>query len=131
MSDRRQEALRIIAEMLSPAVATALEGAGESGAFAAHIGELALDNVFGAVWTRPGLDRRARSLVTLGILIALRASEELAIHFPAAVRNGVTVEELAEVIYQASAYAGFPAAASARGVALAALKSAGMLGDTP
>jgi 4-carboxymuconolactone decarboxylase len=78
---------------------------------------LVKQNVFGNVWPRCGLSRRDRSLVTLGILIALRADFELRYHFPIAVRNGLTRSELEEVIYQASAYAGFPAAASARVIA--------------
>ena len=96
-------------------------GAGSAPPHLAHIAgellELGLDHVFGALWTRPGLDRRSRSLVTLGALIALRASEELKAHFPIALRNGLTVEEVEEVIYHMTGYAGYPAAASARNVA--------------
>jgi 4-carboxymuconolactone decarboxylase len=68
------------------------------------------------LWTRPGLDRRSRSLVTLGALIALRATEELKFHFPIALRNGLTIEEIEEVIYHLAGYAGFPAAATARSI---------------
>ena len=118
MTDKRQAAIDFVSEMLSPDVAQAMAHSGESKQFGAMIGELALDNVFGALWTRPGLGRRERSLVTLGILIALRATEELRFHFPAALRNGLTKDELAEVIYHCSGYAGFPAAASARSLAL-------------
>jgi len=85
--------------------------------FATDMTPLVKQNVFGNVWPRCGLSRRDRSLVTLGILIALRADFELRYHFPIAVRNGLTRSELEEVIYQASAYAGFPAAASARVIA--------------
>ena len=85
-------------------------------AFATGLGELSLENVFGRIWTRPGLDRRSRSLVTLGILIALRAEDELRVHFPIGLRNGLTRQELEEVVYHASAYAGFPAAAGAQRV---------------
>jgi 4-carboxymuconolactone decarboxylase len=63
------------------------------------------------------LDRRSRSLVTLGALIALRASEELKFHFPIALRNGLTIDEIDEVIYHMTGYAGYPAAANARNVA--------------
>jgi 4-carboxymuconolactone decarboxylase len=63
------------------------------GGFAEKLGEMSLNHVFGSLWTRPGLGRRDRSLVTLGALIALRATEELRLHFPIAVRNGLTVEE--------------------------------------
>ena len=83
--------------------------------------EIGIENVFGRLWTRDGLSRRDRSLVTLGILIALRSTDELKAHFTIARNNGLTDDELAEVIYHASGYAGFPAAATARNVAAEAL----------
>jgi 4-carboxymuconolactone decarboxylase len=89
--------------------------------FAGELMEIGIENVFGRLWTRDGLSRRDRSLVTLGILIALRATDELKYHFPIAVQNGLTEDELAEVIYHASGYAGFPAAATAKNVAAEAL----------
>jgi 4-carboxymuconolactone decarboxylase len=81
------------------------------------LGRLSTDNVFANLWSRCGLSRRDRSLVTLGILIALRADDELRFHFPIAIRNGLTRRELEEVVYHASGYAGFPAAANAQDVA--------------
>ncbi len=75
--------------------------------------EIAIDNVFGRLWGREGLSRRDRSLVTLGILIALRSNDELGIHFKIARNNGLTDDEIAEVIYHSSGYAGFPAANTA------------------
>jgi 4-carboxymuconolactone decarboxylase len=118
MTDKRQAGLDVVREMLGPAAAEAMSKSAESGDFAGEISELALNSVFGALWTRPGLSRRDRSLVTLGILIALRASGELRFHFPVALENGLTKAELEEVIYHATGYAGFPAAASARLVAV-------------
>jgi 4-carboxymuconolactone decarboxylase len=79
------------------------------GSFGDEILEIAMDNVFGSLWTREGLSRRDRSLVTLGILIALRATDELKIHVQIARNNGLTEDEIAEVIYHSTAYAGFPA----------------------
>ena len=90
--------------------------------------ELALRNVFAEIWTRPALDLRARSLVTLGILIALRAEGELRFHIGIALNNGVSVAEIEEVLYQASAYAGFPAANTARAIADEVLRKAGAIG---
>lgn len=124
MSDRREAAIGVASEMLSPEIAQGMAKAGSSGMFGGYLGELALDNVFGSIWTRPGLARRDRSLVTLGILIALRGEEELRFHIPAALKNGITREEIEEVLYQASAYAGFPAAASARKLAAEILDGA-------
>jgi 4-carboxymuconolactone decarboxylase len=81
--------------------------------FAGGLLDESLECVFGRAWTRPGLDWRSRSLVTLGILIALRAEDELRLHLAIALRNGLSREELEEVIYHAAAYAGFPAASTA------------------
>ncbi len=121
MTDKRERAMEIIKQMLDPEVAALMGKAEGDAGFASEIGSLAMENVFENLWTRPGLGVRDRSLVTLGILIALRAEGELRFHFPAALRNGVTRDELAEVIYHASGYAGFPAAATARTVAVEVL----------
>jgi|EndMetStandDraft_4_1072995.scaffolds.fasta_scaffold241211_2 4-carboxymuconolactone decarboxylase len=89
--------------------------------------ELSMDNVFSKLWLREGLDLRGRSLLTLGILIGMRAYEELTVHFPIAVKNGCTLEELNEVIYHATAYAGFPAANNARVAAVRSLRMEGLI----
>jgi 4-carboxymuconolactone decarboxylase len=68
---------------------------------------------WGEVWTRPGLDRRTRSCITIAMLIALGRDEELAMHLRAALRNGVTEEELREVLLQSAVYCGVPAANNA------------------
>jgi 4-carboxymuconolactone decarboxylase len=72
---------------------------------------------WGEAWTRPGLDRKTRSCITLAILTALRAENEIPMHVRAAIRNGLTPEEILEVLIHAAVYAGVPAANSA--VALA------------
>ena len=83
--------------------------------------EMGLTSVWAGLWAREGLGHRDRSLVTLGILIALGAESELRTHFRIAVTNGLTEDELAEVIYHASGYAGFPRAVAARTAAREAL----------
>jgi 4-carboxymuconolactone decarboxylase len=116
MDDSRIRGLDVFKEMLPglvPDNATTLR----DGGVADELGDLSIDHVFGALWTRPGLDRRSRSLVTLGALIALRAEHELKFHFRIALRNGLTIEEIEEVIYHTAGYAGYPAATSARNVA--------------
>ncbi|WP_225772875.1 carboxymuconolactone decarboxylase family protein [Pseudomonas sp. Marseille-Q5115] len=76
------------------------------------------DNVlFGDVWERPGLAKRDRSLITVAALIALNRPEQLRSHMELARRNGVTEQELVEVITQLAFYAGWPNAISAVGVA--------------
>lgn len=114
MNTKQEAGLKLFREMM-PGIHGADSQTPEK--FAHELGLISLENVFGTIWIRPGLDRRSRSFVTLGILIALRASGEMAIHFPIALRNGVTMEELEEVIYHASAYAGFPAASEASHIA--------------
>ncbi|KKC02961.1 carboxymuconolactone decarboxylase family protein [Mycobacterium nebraskense] len=116
MADPRTQGLDVFKDMLPgliPDDATTLR----DGGVADELGDLGIDHVFGALWTRPGLDRRSRSLVTLGALIALRATDELKFHFPIALRNGLSIKEIEEVIYHMTGYAGYPAAATARNVA--------------
>ncbi len=116
MADSHTEGLDVFKELmpgLIPDNVTTLR----DGGFAEELGDLTVDHVFGALWTRPGLDRRSRSLVTLGALIALRAGDELKYHFPIALRNGLSLEEIEEVIYHMTGYAGYPAAVTARKVA--------------
>ena len=113
---KRQQAIELVDDML-PGVYTEEDFAGLSPHFAPEFASLSLDNVYSALWIRPGLSRRDRSLVTLGLLIAQRATTELRHHFPIALRNGLTTAEIEEVIYHATGYAGFPAANTARAVA--------------
>jgi 4-carboxymuconolactone decarboxylase len=72
---------------------------------------------WGEIWTRPGLDRRIRSCITVAMTIALNRPEELALHLRGALRNGVTVDELREVLLQTAVYCGVPAAVTAFRVA--------------
>lgn len=83
--------------------------------------ELITRYAWGSVWTRPGLDRRSRSVAVLTALIALGHWEELAMHVRAARTNGLSDEEIAEVILQAGIYCGVPAANHAFAVAKQAL----------
>lgn len=68
---------------------------------------------WGEIWARPGLDRRTRSCVTITALVALGRLDELAMHIRAALRNGLSPEEIAEVLLQTAVYCGVPAANSA------------------
>jgi len=102
-------------------------GADGSPNFCGWMTELAMDNVFSKLWLREDLDLRGRSLLTLGILIGLRAYDELTVHFPIALKNGCTLKELEEVLYHATAYAGFPAANTARQAAVRSLRKEGLI----
>src|ERR671916_2904462 len=72
---------------------------------------------WGEIWSRPGLDRRMRSCITLTALVALGRLDELELHVRAALRNGLTADEIKEVLLQTAIYCGVPAANSAFGVA--------------
>lgn len=72
---------------------------------------------WGEVWTRPGLDRKTRSCITLTALVALNRPEELEMHLRAALRNGLTRDEIREVLLHCAVYCGVPAANTAFGIA--------------
>jgi len=80
---------------------------------------------WGGVWSRPGLDRRTRSAITLAVLTALGREHELALHLRAARRNGLSEEEIGEVLLHTAVYAGVPAANTAYGVARRVLEERG------
>jgi len=71
------------------------------------------EHAWGAVWTRPGLDKRARSLITIAMMATLGRLDELGLHIRATRNTGVTQEEVKEVLLQVAVYAGAPAANSA------------------
>jgi 4-carboxymuconolactone decarboxylase len=79
-------------------------------AFTADFQDLITRYAWGEVWSRPGLDRRTRSCITLAMLAALGHDEELAMHVRAALGIGVSADEIKEVLLQVAVYAGVPAA---------------------
>jgi len=78
--------------------------------FTADFQDLITRYAWGEIWARPGLDRRTRSAITLMALVALNREGELALHLRAALRNGLTREEIKEVFLQSAIYCGVPAA---------------------
>ena len=88
--------------------------------------ELITEYAWGEIWTRPGLDRRSRSLITLTALVARGHHEELAMHVRAALRNGLTVEELQELFLQTAIYCGVPDANTAFRIAQGVLAEEGL-----
>ncbi|WP_116138957.1 carboxymuconolactone decarboxylase family protein [Trinickia diaoshuihuensis] len=83
------------------------------GTVAPKLAELSDEVLFGDVWERPELSKRDRSLITCAALIALGKTEQMNFHFPRAIENGVTHEELIETITHLAFYAGWPSAMSA------------------
>jgi 4-carboxymuconolactone decarboxylase len=75
--------------------------------------DLITRHAWGEIWTRPGLSRHTRSLLTIGLMVALNRSDEFKLHVRAAFNNGVTRDEIKEVLLQCAIYAGIPAANSA------------------
>ncbi len=86
-------------------------------AFTQEFQDLITRYVWGEIWTRPGLDRKTRSCVTLTALVALGHWQELELHVRAALRNGLTQDEIKEVLLQTAIYCGVPAANHAFAVA--------------
>jgi 3-oxoadipate enol-lactonase/4-carboxymuconolactone decarboxylase len=108
MSDRHGEGMRIRREVLGEEhVAAAVAG---TTADTAAFQDLITRYAWGEIWARPGLDRRTRSAITLMALIALNREHELAMHIRAALRNGLSREEIGEVLLQSAIYCGVPAA---------------------
>ena len=95
-------------------VDAALKNADE---FSMPMQELVTEFCWGEVWGRPGLDRRSRSILNLGMLAALNRQEELAGHIRGALNNGVTKVEIRECLLQVAVYAGMPAGMSSFKVA--------------
>lgn len=116
MTEPRQVAgLRNRREILGDAhVDRALAG---TTTFSAPFQDFITRTAWGDVWARPGLDRRMRSAITLALLTALGADHELPLHVRAAIGNGLTSDEIAEVLLHSAVYAGVPAANRAFAVA--------------
>lgn len=81
--------------------------------FTEEFQELITRYAWGEIWTRPGLERRTRSCITLAMMIALHREDEFKLHVKAALNNGLSRDEIKEVILQSAVYAGVPAANSA------------------
>lgn len=101
--------------------------------FMAPLQELATEMAWGKIWSRPQLGRRERSIAVLGMLAASNRPEELALHVRAAVNNGLSSDDIREVLLMSACYCGFPAAVAAFRIAektLGELASSGKAGAT-
>lgn len=111
MNERAQQGAQVRREVLGDAHVDRADA--KTTGFTRPFQEYITEAVWGSIWTRPGLDRRTRSCITLAVLTALGRPEEIAMHVRAAIGNGVTTEEVAEVLLHTGAYAGVPAANAA------------------
>jgi 4-carboxymuconolactone decarboxylase len=98
-----------------------------AGAFGEPFQDFITRYAWGAVWSRPGIDRRMRSAITLTALVCVRAEHELGMHVRAALRNGLSVEEIREILLHSAVYAGVPAANRAFAVAREVLSEEGRI----
>ena len=114
-SERFEQGLKIRREVLGDAhVDRATEQASE---FTAPWQEFITRNAWGAAWTRDGLDRRTRSVITLAVLTALGRENEIAMHVRGALTNGMSREEIGEVLLHTAVYAGVPVSNAAFAIA--------------
>jgi len=121
--DRHKEGLKVRRAVLGEAhLERALAAENE---FNSAFQDLITRYAWGEIWTRPGLPRRTRSLITIAMLVALNRGDELKMHIRAALQNGVTREELREVLLQTAIYCGVPAANAAFHFAEEVLSEAG------
>ncbi|HEX6920689.1 MAG TPA: 4-carboxymuconolactone decarboxylase [Actinomycetes bacterium] len=117
--ERREQGMAVRRAVLGDAhVDRAVAGTDE---LTADFQDLITRYAWGDIWSRPGLDRRTRSCLTLAVLATLHHDEELAMHVRAALRNGVSTDEIKEVLLHVAVYAGVPAANRAFRVARDAL----------
>jgi 4-carboxymuconolactone decarboxylase len=109
MTDSRREiGMRVRREVLGDAHVD--RASARTTPFTAPFQDFITRVAWGDVWTRPDLDRRTRSCITLAVVTALRCDGEIALHVRAALRNGLTRAEIAEVLLHTAVYAGVPAA---------------------
>ena len=113
--DRRERGMKVRREVLGEEyVDAAVERTSD---LTADFQDLITRYAWGEIWERPGLDRRTRSAITLMALVAQGQFDELAIHLRGALRNGLTRDEIGEILLQSAIYCGVPAANSAFAVA--------------
>jgi 4-carboxymuconolactone decarboxylase len=123
---RSEAGQKIIREMMGEETAARLLASAESGTFGSAVAGFAIDQAFGEIWTRPGLDRKARSLVSMAVMVALRQPNEFAIHMNIALNNGLTLDEIEEALLQTLPYVGYPAVATALAAAAKVIQERGL-----
>ena len=120
--DRHKEGLKVRRAVLGETYVERAQAAENE--FNSAFQDLITRYAWGEIWTRPGLPRKTRSLITIAMMVALNRGEELKMHIRAALQNGVTREQLGEVLLQTAIYCGVPAANSAFHIAEQVLSEA-------
>lgn len=116
---------QIIREMMGEAFLATRDAKRSS--FTATIQDYSDEVCFGTVWSRPGIDRKQRSILNIAMLVALGRPNQLKTHIEGALNHGCTVEELREILLHTAVYAGLPAAVEGFRVAEDILKAKGLL----
>jgi 4-carboxymuconolactone decarboxylase len=114
MSSARERGLKLFAEVYGEDAAAGMARYMDSDAFGVETARWTAEFSFGAVWSRDGLERKLRSCVVLGMMIALRQHDEIGYHTRMGLANGLTPREIEEIMYTAIPYCGFPAANGAK-----------------
>jgi len=110
-ASRHEEGMRVRREVLGDAHVD--RAIARTNPFTQNFQDFITRYAWGEIWTRPGLDRRTRSCITMTAMVALGKIEELEMHVRAALRNGLTEDEIGEVLLQCAIYCGVPAANAA------------------
>jgi 4-carboxymuconolactone decarboxylase len=121
-----EEGRAILADIFGPKILETRKAS--RNAFNADLQDYTDEICWGRIWSRPGIDRKTRSIMNIAMLIALNRTPQLRSHIDGALANGCTVEELREILLHTAVYAGLPAAITAFGVAEEVLKEKGLLG---
>ncbi len=127
MTDRREAGRQFLRDNLGEEYLAKRDASTNS--FNAPLRALSEEYAFGEVWSRPGLDRKIRSMLCLAMLTALNRPHEIRIHVNSAINNGCSVEEIQEVLLQTALYCGLPAAIDSHAVAEEVLRERGLLED--
>lgn len=127
--ERTERGIGLASEMLGEAFGDSMRAHISSGGFASAIARHGMTHSYTDCWSRDGLERRERSLVTIAALIGMRQPNELRNHIKIGVANGLTVREIEEILVQLSTYVGYPCIASATTATIQALREIGMAPD--
>lgn len=125
MNERREAGRRYLAENLGDDYLAKRDA--NTNSFNAPIRALSEEYAFGEVWSRPGLERKTRSMLCVAMLTALNRPHEIRIHVNSAINNGCTVSEIQEVLLQSVLYCGLPAAIDSFAIAEEVLRERGLL----
>lgn len=128
MTEKYEKGEQLMLRMMGPEFAAGMKSNVEGGGFGSDLGRFAVEHAFADVWSRPGLELKHRSMVVIAALIASGHADELRNHVRFGLGNGITPEEMQEILYQTYPYVGFPAASVAIRVMIEVLRESGREG---